>query len=76
VQTELHDKDMGEERGRAFGMPVAQFVEEAWTGLSGGELDVYIGQVGGSTKEQFLEIVGKRDGAFERLTGLMRQFGM
>jgi len=33
VQTELHDFEMGEEKGRALGMPLDAFVEEAFEGL-------------------------------------------
>lgn len=74
VQTEMHDAELGP--GSAFGMPVSQFVDEAWSGLSKGKEDVFVGHVGGSTREQFMEIVEKRDGAIGRLSGLLRQFGM
>jgi short-subunit dehydrogenase involved in D-alanine esterification of teichoic acids len=76
VQTEIHDAEMGEERGRKFGMPVAQCVDEAWVGLSQGDLDVFVGVVGGSNEEQFKELVGQRDAAIGRLTGLLRQLPM
>jgi len=76
VQTEIHDAMMGEERGRAFGMPIGQFVDETWAGLSRGEVDVFVGQVGGSSREQFKELVEKRDEAVARLTAMMRQFGL
>ncbi|KAJ5982621.1 hypothetical protein N7451_012721 [Penicillium sp. IBT 35674x] len=36
VQTELHDVDIGE-KGRHMGMPLKDFTEEAWEGLSGYE---------------------------------------
>ena len=33
VQTELHDVELGKERGRALGMPLKDFTEEAFEGL-------------------------------------------
>ena len=33
VQTELHDTDMGSEKGGQFGMPLKDFTEEAFEGL-------------------------------------------
>lgn len=72
VQTELHDFEMGAEAGRALGMPVEQFTQEAYLELVRGKENIVIGGVGGSTKEQFLEIVERRKGAFERLGKLLR----
>lgn len=37
VQTELHDVEHGKEKGRSFGMPLKDFTEEAWEGLSSEE---------------------------------------
>ena len=34
VQTELHDFEMGKEKGGQVGMPLADFVNEAWESLS------------------------------------------
>lgn len=42
VQTELHDFEQGEEKGRQFGMPLDDFVEEAWEGLSAGKDQVAV----------------------------------
>ena|ERR1700761_2417520 len=61
IQTEMNN----------FGMPLKDFVDEAYTGLAEGRVDVFTGVVGGSTKEQFMEIVDKRNGAFERLSKLL-----
>ncbi|KAF2797527.1 oxidoreductase [Melanomma pulvis-pyrius CBS 109.77] len=72
VQTELHDFEMGIEAGRALGMPVEQFTHEAYLELVRGNENIIIGGVGGSTKEQFLEIVERRKEAFERLGKLLR----
>jgi short-subunit dehydrogenase len=76
VQTEIHDAEMGQERGKSFGMPLIQFVDEAWSGLGKGEKDVFIGHVAGTTKEQFLEIVDKRDNAIGRLSEVVRKMTM
>jgi short-subunit dehydrogenase len=72
VQTELHDGELGRPAGRAFGIPIEDFVSETWPGLIAGERDVFPGTVGGSTKEQFLEIVRVRDEAFGRISALVR----
>jgi short-subunit dehydrogenase len=72
IQTEILGKDMGQEAGRSFGMPMKDFVEEAYEGLAKGKVDIFPGCVGGSTKEQFLEIVEKRDEGVARLSKLIR----
>jgi len=76
VQTELNDFEMGAEAGRKMGMPVEQFTEEAYRELVNEVENIVIGNVGGSSKEQFLEIAEKRQEAFERLTLLMRSYGV
>jgi short-subunit dehydrogenase len=73
VRTELHDAQMGKSAGRAFGMPIEDFVSEAWAGLAEGKTDIFPGTVGGSTKDQFLEIVRVREEAFGRLSELARK---
>lgn len=72
VRTELHDSEMGKESGSKFGMPLADFVGQASAGLAEGKVEIYPGTVGGSTKEQFLELVEKRDEAFARLSKLLQ----
>lgn len=74
VQTELHDHEMGEEVGRKMGVPVTQFVDETWAEMVAGEKDIYVGSIGASTKEQFMEIADKRAEAIERLNKLLRSF--
>ena len=69
VQTELHDY-MGEEKGRALGMPLAKFCDEAYDGLASGKDQVIIGAIG--PQEKFLDIVDKRRGTFEFLAKMMR----
>lgn len=45
VQTELHDEKHQPDikDGRNFGMPLGDFVEECWAGLSEGKEDVPVG---------------------------------
>ncbi|KAL8793855.1 MAG: hypothetical protein Q9195_003581 [Heterodermia aff. obscurata] len=69
VQTEIHDY-MGEERGRALGMPLGEFCERAWEGLREGGDQIVIGSIG--PEEEFLGIVDKRRGVFEVLGGMIR----
>jgi short-subunit dehydrogenase len=56
-----------------FGMPISDFMSEAWTGLVEGKTDIFPGTVGGSTKEQFLEIVSVREAAVDRMSGVLRK---
>lgn len=69
VQTELHDY-MGEEKGRALGMPLAEFCDKAYAGLSEGSDQVVIGSIG--PQEQFLDIVNKRRSVFDFLAKMIR----
>lgn len=72
VQTELHDLEMGAEVGRKLGMPLDQFTDEAWKELCSGKQNIFVGTVGASSKEQFMEIVARREEAFDRLSSLFR----
>jgi short-subunit dehydrogenase len=56
-----------------FGMPMEDFMSDAWAGLTDGKKDIFPGTVGGSTKEQFLEIVRIREEAVDRMSGLLRK---
>ena len=67
---ELHDY-MGEERGRALGMPVNEFVDKAYAGLVSGSDHVIIGSVG--PEDLFLDIAHKRRQAFDSLANIMLQ---
>ena len=69
VQTELHDY-MGEERGRALGMSLEKFCNEAYDGLAKGQDQVVIGSIG--PKDKFMDVVAKRRQIFEFLAKLMR----
>jgi short-subunit dehydrogenase len=73
VQTELHGTVVGNEAVAKFGMSINDFVEEAYKGLVDGKDDIFPGTVGGSTKEQFLELVKTRDEAVGRLNELMHK---
>lgn len=74
VQTELHDFESGPKVGRKMGIPVEDFVAETWEELKQGKKDVYVGSIGASTKEQFMEIADKRAEAIDRLNQLLRNF--
>jgi short-subunit dehydrogenase len=72
IQTELNDSGMGQESSTRFGMPMKEFVDQAYAGLVGKQADIFPGCVGGSTKEQFEEIVETRAEAFARLSKVIR----
>ncbi|KAL8821284.1 MAG: hypothetical protein Q9223_000657 [Gallowayella weberi] len=69
VQTELHDY-MGQEKGRALGMPLETFCDQAYDGLVKGQDQIIIGSVG--PQSDFLDIVNKRRGAFDFLAKMIR----
>lgn len=71
MQSELHDFEMGAETGQKMGMPADEFVTETWAELQEGKKDIYIGSIGASSKEQFMEIADKRADAIERLNELL-----
>ncbi|KAF2112879.1 oxidoreductase [Lophiotrema nucula] len=71
VQSELHDVQMGE-KGRKMGMPADEFAEATYSELTKGTENVIIGTIGGSSVEQFVEIVDKREEAFQRLVELLK----
>jgi len=59
------------EKGRAFGMPVNEFVEEAYAGLVSGSDQIIIG-TGPAPKEIFNDLVDKRRTATENLAKMTR----
>lgn len=61
---------MGKDKGRAMGMPLAEFCDEAYDGLVSGRDQIVIGSIG--PRDQFMDIVDKRRGAFEFLAKIMR----
>ncbi|KAL6829065.1 NAD(P)-binding protein [Trichoderma sp. SZMC 28015] len=70
VQTELHDY-MGIERGRALGMPLDQFTEQAYAQLATDKEIIIIGNLHGSTVEETHEFLEKRDGMFNAISNAM-----
>lgn len=73
MQSELHDHEFGAEVGQKMGMPVDEFVNESYSGLKEGKKDVYVGHIGASSKDQYMDFVEKRAEAIERLNVLMRK---
>ncbi|KAK7192015.1 hypothetical protein DPSP01_003886 [Paraphaeosphaeria sporulosa] len=73
VQSEIHDYEFGAETGQKMGMPAEEFVKETWAELKEGKKDVYIGSIGASSREQFMEIADRRAEAIERLNELLRR---
>ncbi|KAK3308582.1 uncharacterized protein B0T15DRAFT_111509 [Chaetomium strumarium] len=67
VQTELHDY-MGTERGRAVGMPLAAFVEQAWSQLAAGSEQVTV-----AADEDYLKLLDHRRTRFEAMSDLMEK---
>jgi hypothetical protein len=54
-------------------MPVNQFAEQVYKELVSGNENIIIGSVAGSTHEQFMEIVDRRDQAVERLVEFLKK---
>ena len=71
VQSELHDKTMGPERGRAFGMPADEFAEQTYEKLVAGEDQVIIGKILGSDPKLFSTMFESRQALFDDLSKLM-----
>ncbi|KAL2815575.1 hypothetical protein BDW59DRAFT_176086 [Aspergillus cavernicola] len=69
VQTELHDY-MGP-HGANIGMPLAQFIDEAFKGLQAGQDQVVVGHV--EPRELFFDVLDKRRKGFEHLAELTRK---
>lgn len=66
---ELHDF-MGEEAGRAIGMPLTAFTDEAYKGLVEGKDQIVIGTI--ADEKTFHEVVDKRRALFTDLGNRMR----
>ncbi|KAL1632948.1 hypothetical protein SLS56_003233 [Neofusicoccum ribis] len=69
VQTELHDADKQPyiENGRQIGMPLADFIQETWDGLSGGKEQIPVGM----SKISFDSWEQERQKAFHTANGHM-----
>lgn len=68
VQTELHTL----QGLPAFGMPLEEFVEEAWRGLVSGREEVAVGMA----RESAERVEGERRMAFERFTSMVKGAGV
>jgi len=72
VQTELHDY-MGVERGRALGMPVDEFTDQAYAQLADGRDEVSVGGIHGAKKGLLERLLDARNELFDDLSnGLLR----
>lgn len=71
VQSELHDKTMGKERGRAFGMPADEFVNQTYEKLIAGEDQIIIGSIVGSDPKLFQTVFDGRMTLFQNLAKLL-----
>ncbi|KAI9683494.1 MAG: hypothetical protein M1822_006034 [Bathelium mastoideum] len=69
VQTELHDY-LGEDKGRSMGMPLAEFTDQAYKGLTSGSDQVAVGAVGQA--DLYNDVLNKRRTVFENLAKMMR----
>lgn len=76
VQTELHDKKHQPEieNGRSIGMPLDEFVEETWKGLSEGKEQIPVGMAANGYKEDGFET--KRQQAFQGMVKAIKSGGM
>jgi hypothetical protein len=65
---------MGEEVGRAVGIPVDEFTEKAWAQLAAGSDHVIVGSFG--PEEKYLGMVKQRRDTFESLSDMiLKNFG-
>lgn len=62
---------MGAEKGRSMGMPLAEFTDEAWNGLSSGNDEVFVGFL--PPKERFFSIAHQRRAACESMGEAMKK---
>lgn len=70
---ELHD--YAGPRGRAFGMPVNEFADQAFNALVNGDEQVSIGHIMATDPETFKSLVMVRKTIFDKLSDLiMSQF--
>lgn len=69
VQTELHDY-MGD-HGRSLGMPVDQFIEEAYQGMAQNQEQIVVGVPGTATEEQYKQLLDTRQTIFDSLSNIL-----
>ncbi|ETS76206.1 hypothetical protein PFICI_11593 [Pestalotiopsis fici W106-1] len=70
VQTELHDW-MGEEKGRALGMPLNEFSDIAYNELLKADDLIVIGSIATESRDNYMDLVNKRRTIFNKLSGAM-----
>jgi short-subunit dehydrogenase len=71
VQSEIHDKLMGVERGRAFGMPADEFAEQTYEKLVAGEDQVIIGKILESDPKLYSTMMESRQAIFDGMSKLI-----
>lgn len=59
---------MGLERGRALGMPLAEFTEKAYAGLVQGKEEIIIGQLAGCSEEDTHAFLARRAELFDAIS--------
>jgi hypothetical protein len=59
---------MGIERGRAIGMPLAEFVEQAWSQLAAGSEQVTVG-----ADEDYMKLMDHRRNRFEAMSDMFEK---
>lgn len=62
---------MGIERGRAVGMPLAEFTEQAYAALTSGKEEIIIGSLHAAAPEDVEVFLGKRKLMFDNLSNAM-----
>jgi len=75
VQSELHDKHMGEKAGRAMGIPADEFTKQAFDELVAGKEEILVGSIGPGgafPREKIDSFVAGRWEAFNWLVGMVK----
>lgn len=74
VQTELHSlqPDLVAAGQGSIGMPLKDFLEEAWAGLERGDDEIFIGAI----RERFARVEDGKRTAFDSMVEAMRKAGM
>jgi hypothetical protein len=62
---------MGIERGRALGMPLAEFTEEAYAALASGKEEIIVGNLHAANPEDIQVFLEKRKLIFDNLSNAM-----
>lgn len=59
---------MGVERGRALGMPLAEFTEQAYAALASGKEEIIVGSLHGASPEDIQVFLEKRKLMFDTMS--------